>query len=70
MGICLTALYDENRYVANFYCCKSSNFVYGVLYLKGFVYVDIESVLHSLDKRAYEQFIEHLDRCIYGNIWG
>jgi len=37
--------------------------------LKGFVYVDIESVLYSLDKRAYEQFIEHLDRCIYGSIW-
>ena len=55
--------------MANFYCCKSSNFVYGVLYLKGFVYVDIESVLYSLDKRAYEQFIEHLDRCIYGSIW-
>jgi alpha-N-arabinofuranosidase len=37
--------------------------------LEGFVYVDVGSVLHSLDRRIYGQFIEHLGRCIYGGVW-
>ena len=36
--------------------------------MRSFIYIDLESILHVLDKRIYGQFIEHLGRCIYGGI--
>ena len=36
---------------------------------QGSIYIDLDLVLHNLDKRIYGQFIEHLGRCIYGGIW-
>lgn len=37
--------------------------------IKSHVYVDTDSIITSLDKRIYGQFIEHLGRCVYGGIW-
>jgi alpha-N-arabinofuranosidase len=37
--------------------------------IRSVIYVDLDTILHSLDKRVYGQFVEHLGRCIYGGIW-
>ena len=40
-----------------------------MIHLKAEIFIDATTSLGHLDKRIYGQFIEHLDRCIYGGIW-